>query len=180
MYKVGRSKTAPLTKEEVKTIETASPEELSQRLETEIQALQQLVQTLRPKAVEEELARLESRIRAINDAIRTATGNQLTALQSELNQVFADYAQVQGSVRDSLENSIKERQALVLQEQIRLLQEKIRLLPKPVAAPAVSTPDAGKKAQLKYVQDQIQLLQLRVIREQAKAIQRNINQLQAQ
>ena len=93
-----------------------SPEEMSARLQNQINALQSLVASLSPRALEERTAQLESRIAAINQELPTASGSRLLELQNDLASALADYNQLQQQVQDALEASLKTQQAAALRQ----------------------------------------------------------------
>jgi len=150
---------------------TPTPEGMSQRIQTELTALESLVASLKPRALDERIAALQSRINAISQEIQTATGARLQQLQADLQVTLADYEGLQQEVHDALDATLKEQQAAALRQQIKILQEKILLLPRqaPSSPPQFST-----------LQDQVQKVQLKLIQAQIVAIQQKIQQLQGQ
>ena len=157
-----------------------SREELAQSFSSQIQHLQGVVRSLEPRLIEEETARLEAKIKAINEEIPTATGSRLLELREELQKLLADYAKLQERVRQSLKDTIERNQAVILQNQLRQLQERALFVPR-APAPAVSArpdPDAAVKVQVGVLQEQIDNLRLKILREQAKVLQEKIQTLQ--
>lgn len=157
-----------------------SREEIAESLQAQIQQLQGIIQSFEPRVIEEETARLEQRIREINEEIASAAGERLLELQQELQIILTDYAKLQGRVRQALEKSIEHRRALILQNQLRVLQERILFVPRtPPAAPeAKPDPEAAVKVQIGVLQEQIDALRVKILREQAKLIQEKILQFQ--
>ena len=150
-----------------------SAEEMSQRIQNEIAALDSVVSSLKPRAIDEEIKALDGRISAISKEIQAASGPRLVQLQSELQNILADYAALQEEVKNALEASLKEQQAALLREQIRRVQEKILLLPRP------TQPTGTDKASLQVVNDQVQKAQLKLLQVQMRAIQEKIDLLRA-
>lgn len=153
-----------------------SREELSRNIENQIKILGNVILSLKPKAVEEETARLEKRIAEIRSEIEKATGGRLLELQDELGQVLSDYNKLEQDVTQSLEDSLKQKQTIVLQEQIRLLQEKVRLLPQPVVVMPKSA-SIDEQAQLKSLQEQVEKVRLKLLQQQVKVLQEKIEQV---
>lgn len=176
VLKVGQPKEKPVKPAEEPV---QNREELARRLETQIKALEQVVASLKPKAVEEETARIEKRIAEINIEIKTASGEKLLVLQEELQKLLIDYSKLQESIQRSLEEQIKERQIILLREQIRIAQEKLKSTPAPEAKPDVPVKKAPTEDQSKFktLQEEIEKVRLRLIQAQAKAVQEKINQL---
>lgn len=150
---------------------TPTPEEMSQRIQTELAALESLVASLKPRVLDERIAALEARINAINQEIQSASGTRLQQLQVDLQVTLADYESLQQEVHDALDATLKEQQAAALRQQIKILQEKILLLPHQTS----SSPP-----QFSTLQDQIQKTQMKLIQAQAAAIQQKIDQIKGQ
>lgn len=171
--KVGEKRAKELAQQRI--IETpASREELSQRLAEQIRTLEGAVITLRPKAVEEETARIETRIQGIRAELEIASGNRLVELRDELETLLSDYNRLQGYVTSSLEESLAQKQVLLLSEQVRVLQERVRILPRPVA---VVPPKAeeDEQAKIKALQEEIEKARLKLLQQQVRALQEKIN-----
>ena len=159
--------------------------ELSKSLGEQIVALEKVVTTLKPRLLDEKTAELEQKIALINQQLPTATGSVLWDLRAELQKVAVEYQNLQRYAKQALEDSIKERQAFVLREQIRSLQEKLTVLRVqefgrsnvvqpapgiPVVGPEVTTPT-------QVVQAELEKAQLKLIQAQVKAIQEKILQI---
>lgn len=150
-------------------------EELSRILEEQIKILQSVVASLKPKAIGEEATRIEQEIARIVEELKTASGDQLIALQDQLNKLVAAHDALIQQVRQALEDSLKYKQALIISEQIRILQEKINTLPRPSTAPNPLVQE--QNTTLMNIQDSIQKLQLKVLQAQVKVIQEKVNQV---
>ncbi len=179
IYEVRRPK--PETLAATKTMTVG---ELSQSLEMQIKALESVVASLRPRILDEETARIEQRIAAINSELQTASGTRLLELQDELRKAAADYQNLQQAVRVALEDSIKERQAVVLREQIRALQGKLVVVQAEEfgrgaapLAPGVPVPSRAVTTPTQVVQGELEKAQLKLIQAQVKAIQEKILQM---
>lgn len=167
---------------------TMTVAELTKSLEVQINALESVVSSLKPKVLDEETARIERKIAAISKELQTATGDKLLALQNELQKATADYENLQQAVRQALEDSIKDRQAIVLREQIRGLQQKLTVLqvqdvgrvslvvPAAPNAPALSR---AVTTPAQVIQTELEKAKLRLIQAQVKAIQEKIQQMRA-
>lgn len=157
-----------------------SREELKARVENQIKALNDVVRDLKPRAIEEETSRLESRIVVINRELGIATGGRLRELQQELGGVLDEYAKIQGAVKQALKESLEQKQALLLQQQVRTLEEKIRLTPRVAPAP-IQRPEAltAEDERVKALRENIEKAQLRLLQEQSRVIQRKIDELKA-
>lgn len=166
--------------EEARLAALPDREKLAQDLNKQIQTLQQVVSSLRPRAIDEEAARIESRVQEINNEIATASGKRLLELRKELEKLLTEYDELQGEIRESLEESVRRNQALVLQNQLRALEEKVRLLPRAPAPEVTPAPDpnAAVKVQIGVLQEKIQSLQLKILREKARLIQGQIEQVE--
>ena len=173
IFNVGREKPAkPVLEPEL------SREELGSRLENQIKGLEELISQLKPRIIEEETARLEKEVARIYAEIRTATGERLLELQSELSVVLVDYGKIQEQVKVSVEESIRQRQALVLQEQLKILKAKVGAIPRGTPAP-VPVAEPVVKKNLEQIQAELEKAKLKLLQTQAKAIQENIDKLRA-
>ena len=155
-------------------------EGLEMSLKTQIEALESVVASLKPRALVENVARVEKRIGEIGAEVRTATGERLKELQQEMQGLAGEHADIQQQVRNILADSIKEKQAFILREQIRLLEEKIRTLPRPVPVPPRPNVPIQDKVKLDLIQAQIEQLRLKLLRAQIKVIQEKIGVLKNQ
>lgn len=156
-----------------------SREEIAQSLQNQIVNLQEIVRSLEPRLIEEETERLERRIREINAEISSASGERLRELRAELQTILTDYARLQDRVREALETSIQHRRAVILQNQLNVLQERILFVPRtPTVAPVKPDPEAAVKVQIGVLQEQIDAIRVKILREQAKLIQEKIQTLQ--
>lgn len=155
-------------------------EELEASINAQVLALENVIASLKPRALDENVARIEKRIAAINGEFRTATGERLRELQAELVILMQEYTKIQQEVSIAISDAIKERQAIILREQIRLLEERIRILPRPVPAPSTSALTPDKQAQFNAIQEQIEKIRLKILQEQIRAIQGKIQILQSQ
>ena len=159
-----------------------SREELARGLENQIVSLQGVIESLRPRAIVEETARIERRVADINKEAESATGERLLDLREELASLLSSYRGLEKELIADLDKSIKAKQLVLLQTQVRELRGKIIMIPKPVPAPPpVSPVEAPEvKAQIDVIQDKLQALQLKFLREQAKLIQQKIDALRGQ
>lgn len=175
--KVGERRAEELASQ--KAVETpASREELSLRLEGQIRSLEEVIVGLRPKAVEEETARIEGRLKEIRSELETAQGAELLALRRELETILTDYNRVQGYVAQSLQESLQQKQVLLLREQVRVLREKIQTLPKPVL---VMPPKADENGQrIVALQEEIEKIRLKILQAQVKTLQESVDKARAQ
>jgi hypothetical protein len=160
-----------------------SRRELAKSLENEIAALQRVTGELKPRMIQEETLRLEKRIAEINQAFERADSKEvLLSLQEELNNVLSEYEKLQEEIRSSLADSLRARQAVLLQEEIKLLREKILLIPR-TPSPAVSPPPAVSsaldiRAAAEAARNQIEKARLKLLQAQVKAIQEKIRSIQ--
>lgn len=173
-----KAKEASVAKVVVKEEPQLSVDELSKRLENQIKSIEVVIKALKPKAMEEEAARLEKRIADINKEIVSASGERLLELQDELGQVLADYTRLQDEIKQALSDSIRHKQVLALQEQIRILQGKIKLLPREPIVPKKPVSEDNTE-QIKQIQESIQKIQLKIIQTQTKEIQQSIDKFKA-
>lgn len=154
--------------------------ELSQTLQGQIRVLEDIVKNLKPKALEEETLRLEKRLAEINEELRSASGNRLQELQSELAAVLRDYELLQGDVRASVEAAIKSRQAAVLREHIQTVQQKLNLVQiqeKVAAGLPAPKPVPADRSTIAYLRESIEKVKLKLLQAQIKAIRENILKL---
>lgn len=173
IFEVGREKSAePVPEPQL------SKEELAARLENQIKALEELTKQLKPRIIEEETARLEKEVSRINSEIRTASGEGLAELQKEFSQVLADYGKLQQQVKQSLEDSLRQRQAGLLREQLRVLQAKVEAIPRGTPAPVPVAEPVAKK-NIEQIQTELEKVKLKLLQTQAKAIQETIDKLRA-
>jgi hypothetical protein len=170
---VGKAKPA-----ESKPEPELSKEELSARIENQIKGLEAVIKDLKPRIIEEETARLEKEIARIYLETRTATGERLRELQDELSAVFIDYGKLNEQVKESLQVSLQQRQALVLQEQLKVLKAKVGAIPRGTPAPVPVAEPAAKK-NFEVIQMELEKVKLKLLQTQAKAIQENIDKLRA-
>ena len=170
-------RTAPAPPPAVASPATPEPtrEELSRILEDQIKILQDVVASLRPKAIDEEASRIEQELTRIIGELKTASGDQLVVLRNQLDQLVAAHDTLTEQVRQSLEDSLKYKQALIISEQIRILQEKISTLPRPSTAPNPLVQE--QNTTLMNIQDAIQKLQLKILQAQIKVIQEKVHQV---
>lgn len=157
-------------------------EELSKALQGQIKVLEDIVKNLKPKALEEETLRLEKQVVEINEELRSASGNRLQELQSELAVVLRDYELLQGEVRASVEAAIKSRQAAVLREHIQTVQQKLNLVQiQKKAADGLPAPKPvpEDRSTVTYLQESIEKVKLKLLQAQIRAIQDKILQLKA-
>lgn len=173
IYEAGRAKPA-----EPEPEPQLSKEELAARLENQISGLEDLIKDLKPRIIEEETARLEKEVARIYGEIRTATGEHLAKLQNELSQALADYSKLQEQVKAAVEESIRQRQALILQEQLKVLKAKVGAIPTGTPAP-VPVAESTAKKQIVAVQEELEKAKLKLLQTQARAIQENIDKLRA-
>jgi hypothetical protein len=155
-----------------------SKEELASRIENQIKGLEALIKNLKPRVIEEETARLEKEIARIYLETRTATGERLLELQKELSAVLADYGKLQEQVKQSLEESLRHRQALILQEQLKVLKAKVGAIPTGTPAPVPVKEPAAKK-NFEAIQAELEKVKLKLLQTQAKEIQASIYKLKA-
>ena len=155
-----------------------SKEELAGRLENQIKGLEALIKDLKPRIIEEETARLEKEIARIYLETRTATGERLLELQKELSAVLADYSKLQEQVKTAVQESIRQRQALILQEQLKVLKAKVGAIPTGTPAPVPVAEPAAKK-NFEAIQAEIEKVKLKLLQTQAKEIQASIDKLKA-
>ena len=160
--------------------------ELSKSLEAQISALESVVASLKPRILDEEAARIEQKIVGISQELQTATGDRLLELQAELQKATSDYEKLQNAVRQALEDSIKDRQAIVLREQIRGVQQKLMILqaqdgggraPVAPAAPGVPVLYPTVTTSTQVIQAELEKAKLKLIQAQVKAIQEKILQM---
>lgn len=171
--KLRESQTLPPTEPPV------AREELAKRLEDQIRILEGVVASLKPKAIEEETGRLDKKIAEIRSALDTAEGERLVELQRELETVLVDYAKIEVEVKRSVEESLKQKQAAVIKEQIKILQEKILLVPRPQPAlPTKAEPQDQER--VKALQEAIEKIRLKILQTQVKALQEKVGQVKSQ
>lgn len=159
-----------------------SREELARSLENQIVSLQGVIESLRPRFIEEETVRIERRVVEINKEAENATGDRLLALREELASLLESYRGLERGLVAELDKSIKEKQLVILQTKVRELREKVAILPKPtpISTPTPPTEAPEVKAQVDVIQDKLQALQLKFLKEQAKLIQQKIDALRGQ
>lgn len=183
IYEIGRPKPEIVSTLTTKTLTVG---ELSQSLEAQINALESVVQSLKPRILDEETARIEQKIAGISQELRTATGSRLLELQNELQKAAADYEKLQLAVRQALEDSIKNKQAIVLREQIRAIQEKLIVLRAQefgrTVVPAGVPPSAPVSSRTvttstQVIQAELEKAKLKLIQAQIRAIQEKIQQM---
>ncbi len=157
-------------------------EQLAKSLDDQIKALESIVAKLKPKVVEEEAARIEKRMQEINVELETASNDKLMSLQTELEQLLVDQDKVQDTIKQSLEDGIEYKQALLLKGQVALLQEKLRLLPQaqppaPVTATPTKKTESLQEIQTRTLKEKIEKTQLQLLQVQIGTIQDKINQV---
>lgn len=157
-----------------------SRDELARRIEAQIATLESVVASLKPRAIVEETDRLEQRISQIREEIRIADGNRLSQLQEELVQIVYEYDNLQRDVTKSLEDTLKQKQVLVIQEQIKVLREKILMLPRETPMVVSRRVPQEDQTQLKIIEDAIQKAQLKLLQTQIRIMQDKINKVNAQ
>lgn len=182
IYEIGRPKPETTSTLAAKTLTVG---ELSQSLEAQINALESVVQSLKPRVLDEETVRIEQKIAVINQELPSATGVRLLELQDELQKAAVDYEKLQLAVRQALEDSIKNRQAIVLREQIRAVQEKLIVLRAqefgraavPPGAPSAPASSLTVTTPTQVIQAELEKAKLKLIQVQIRAIQEKIQQM---
>jgi len=170
---VGKEKPAEPAKEP-----ELSKEELSARLENQIKGLEAVIKDLKPRVIEEETARIEKETALINVELKTATGERLVELQEKLSQLLVDYSKVQDQVKTALEESIREKQAFVLQEKLKVLRAQVNAVPTGTPAPVPVKEPAAKK-NFEQIQAELEKAKLKLLQTQAKEIQASIDKLRS-